>query len=76
MRAEVTEELFRAVGVELLSDDAIEADHALRELRGRVSELIKDTIGCTMKVSLVAPGTVPRSDGGKLSRVLDTRPRA
>ncbi len=46
-----------------------------RELRGRVSGLIKDTIGCTMKVTIVAPGTVPRSEGGKLSRVLDTRCR-
>ena len=26
-----------------------------------------------MTVSVVAPGTVPRSDGGKLSRVIDTR---
>ena len=59
-------------GAELLADDAIEADHALRELRGRVSGLIKDTIGCSMKVTIVAPGTVPRSEGGKLSRVLDT----
>ena len=40
-----------------------------------MSGLIKDTIGCTMKVTIVAPGTVPRSEGGKLSRVLDTRPR-
>ena len=58
-----------------LSDDAIEADHPVAELRGRVSGLIKDTIGCTMKVTIVAPGTVPRSEGGKLSRVLDNRPR-
>ena len=48
---------------------------AVGELRGRVSGLIKDTTGCTMKVTIVAPGTVPRSEGGKLSRVLDTRSR-
>jgi phenylacetate-CoA ligase len=75
VRTEATGDFFRVVGAELLSDDAIEADHTVAELRGRVSGLIKDTIGCTMKVTIVAPGTVPRSEGGKLSRVLDTRPR-
>ena len=75
VRTEVTEELFRSVGSELLSDEAIEADHTLRELRGRVSGMIKDTIGCSMKVSVTAPGSLPRSEGGKLPRVLDKRPR-
>ena len=75
VRTEVTEELFRSVGSELLSDDAIEADHTLRDLRGRLSRMIKDTIGCSMKVSVAAPGALPRSDGGKLPRVLDERPR-
>ena len=73
VRAEVTEEFFRSVGVELLSDDAIEADHVLRALRGQVAGLIRDSIGCTMTVSVVAPGSVPRSDGGKMARVIDTR---
>jgi phenylacetate-CoA ligase len=76
VRAEVTEEYFRAVGIELLSDDAIEADHALRALRDRVGFLIKDTIGCTMQVRLMAPGAVPRSEGGKLPRVVDARPKS
>ncbi len=74
VRAEVTEEFFRSVGVELLSDDAIEADHvASRRCAGRSAGLIKDSIGCTMTVSVVAPGSVPRSDGGKMARVIDTR---
>ena len=76
VHAELTDDFFRSVGVELLSDEAIEADHVLHELRGRVSDLIKDSIGCTMTVRVVAPRTVPRSDGGKLSRVIDTRARA
>ena len=75
VRTEATGAFFRVAGGALGSDEASEADHAVAELRGRVSGLIKDTIGCTMKVTIVAPGTVPRSEGGKLSRVLDTRPR-
>jgi phenylacetate-CoA ligase len=75
VRTEVTADFFHAVGVELLNDEAIAADHSLRAVRDRVSFLIKDTIGCTMQVTLVAPGSLPRSEGGKLGRVLDTRPR-
>jgi phenylacetate-CoA ligase len=73
VRTEVTEDFFHSVSAERLSDEAIEADDALRALRERVSSLVKDSIGCTMKVSLVAPGTLPRSEGGKLARVIDTR---
>jgi phenylacetate-CoA ligase len=75
VRTEVTDEYFRAVGVDLLNDEVIAADHSLRAVRDRVSRLIKDTIGCTMQVTLAAPGSLPRSEGGKLGRVLDTRPR-
>ena len=75
VRTEASDDFFRSVGIDVLSDDAIAADHTVGALRERVSGLIKDTIGCSMKVSIVAPGSVPRSEGGKLSRVLDTRPR-
>ena len=62
-----------SVGAELLSGEVVEADDTLRELRDRISFLIKDTLGCTMTVTLMGPGTVPRSEGGKLQRVVDRR---
>ncbi len=43
------------------------------ELSGRVAAIIRDTIGCTMAVTLVGPGEAPRSDGGKIQRVQDLR---
>jgi len=73
VRTELTDAFFATVATDLLSDEAIDADHALRAVRDRTSALVKDTIGCSMKISLVPPGTVPRSDGGKLGRVVDTR---
>ena len=76
VRAELTEDYFRSVGSELPSRDAREAGHPLHALSGRVSGLIKDSIGCSMAVAVVAPGSLPRSEGGKLSRVIDDRPRA
>jgi phenylacetate-CoA ligase len=43
------------------------------ELEDRVGSLIRDTIGCTMAVTLLPPGQAPRSEGGKIQRVLDLR---
>ena len=47
--------------------------HAAPELGERVGALIRETIGCTMAVTLVGPGEAPRSDGGKIQRVRDLR---
>ena len=46
---------------------------AAPELGERVGALIRETIGCTMAVTLVGPGEAPRSDGGKIQRVRDLR---
>jgi L-arabinose isomerase len=39
----------------------------------RVEERLRETIGASMRVSLLAPGFGPRSEGGKLARVDDRR---
>jgi phenylacetate-CoA ligase len=46
------------------------SDTALAE---RVASMIKGTVGCTARVTLVPPGEAPRSEGGKLARVEDLR---
>jgi len=43
------------------------------DLSKQLSDKIKDTIGLSMAVELKAPGEIPRSQGGKLSRILDKR---
>ena len=48
-------------------------DERAREVTERVERLLRDTIGCTMAVTLVSPGEAPRSDGGKIQRVTDLR---
>jgi phenylacetate-CoA ligase len=45
----------------------------MRDLRNRIAYLVKDTIGLTINVTLMAPGTIPRSEGGKLRRAVDMR---
>jgi phenylacetate-CoA ligase len=70
VQAEVSEEFFRAAGASAL---ALDGEAVARTLRDRVSYLIKENIGVTMAVTLVPPGTAPRSEGGKLQRVVDQR---
>jgi phenylacetate-CoA ligase len=43
------------------------------DLRSRAERALRETIGCSFAVALQPPGTVPRSEGGKLQRVLDRR---
>ncbi|WP_439574709.1 phenylacetate--CoA ligase PaaK [Phreatobacter sp.] len=50
-------------------------DHDARERAGaRLAQSVKDTIGISAAVTVVAPGTLERS-GGKARRVLDKRPK-
>ena len=70
--AELSEHFVRASGLSPVGDDFGD-DPRLRPLRARIVTLIRDLVGVTMSVRLVAPGTAPRSEGGKLTRVVDRR---
>jgi phenylacetate-coenzyme A ligase PaaK-like adenylate-forming protein len=37
------------------------------------SRQLKEHIGLTMRITAGLPGTIPRSEGGKLNRILDLR---
>lgn len=43
------------------------------EIANALKAKIKDTIGISMQVQLCKPQSIPRSQGGKLSRILDKR---
>ena len=43
------------------------------DLEKAFSKKLKNTIGITMQVTLMTPGGVSRSEGGKLQRIVDTR---
>lgn len=75
VQAEVGEGFWRESSVATLSADQVESDERLRTLHGRISRLIRDTVGVSMRVTLLAPGQAPRSEGGKLNRVVDRRPK-
>ena len=48
---------------------------AVQGLNARVAERLRGVTGLTVRVSIVPPGTLPRSEGGKLRRVVDQRSR-
>jgi phenylacetate-CoA ligase len=60
--------------VEVEAEESFLADgERARELRERAERQLHERIGCSLRVTLQPPGTVPRSEGGKLQRVLDRR---
>jgi phenylacetate-CoA ligase len=73
VKVEVAEALFREIAQETLSDAVVEADHRLHGLQQQIQQKIKGTVGLNMKVTLMAPGAVARSEGGKLRRTVDLR---
>jgi phenylacetate-CoA ligase len=69
VEVEVSETFLREVGTDSLSGDV----EQVGALRARTERNLRETIGCSLPVTLKPPGSVPRSEGGKLQRVLDRR---
>ncbi|RJP23996.1 MAG: phenylacetate--CoA ligase [Deltaproteobacteria bacterium] len=77
VRVEVTDEFMAKAGADVLqgSEQEILKDVALaRQKMENLKRDIKDIIGISVKVTLVQPGTIQRSEG-KAKRVEDRRPR-
>jgi phenylacetate-CoA ligase len=77
VRIEVTEEFMAKAGTDVLKGSEKEILKDVQLARQKVENLkrdIKDMIGITAAVTLVPPGTVPRSEG-KAKRVEDRRPK-
>ena len=73
LRLELSQDAFYRLGQEVLSEELLETDQYLQNLRNKVQHKVKDTVGVTVKVNLLAPGSAPRSAGGKLRRIVDER---
>jgi phenylacetate-CoA ligase len=71
--AEVEVEVSDTFLLEAGTDSLAEELEHVRELRDRTERCLRESIGCSLPVTFKAPGTVPRSEGGKLQRVLDRR---
>ncbi|MFK8057363.1 MAG: phenylacetate--CoA ligase family protein [Saprospiraceae bacterium] len=59
------------VSVEVEVTQGVDIDD--ESLQTTFKNRIKDTVGLSMNIDFKAPGSIPRSGGGKLSRILDKR---
>ncbi|MCO6490073.1 MAG: phenylacetate--CoA ligase [Phaeodactylibacter sp.] len=73
VKVEVKDEVLRALGRPNLAQKPEALPDALRHLHAALAKKIKESIGLTMAIALAEPGSIPRSEGGKLNRVLDLR---
>jgi phenylacetate-CoA ligase len=77
IRIEVTEEFMAKAAADVLKGgehDIVSDVIAAREKTHNLVRDIKDIIGITVMVTLVPPGTIPRSEG-KAKRIVDNRPK-
>lgn len=66
-----TMDLFE-IKVEVTADTMSDSMSGMEAVRKRVAASIKEIVGLSPRISLVAPGTLPRSEG-KIKRVIDER---
>ena len=62
----------REIKVELKAESFSDGIRALEALRKKVFAAVKQIIGLSPKITLVEPGSLPRSEG-KIKRVIDNR---
>lgn len=73
VRVEVADPLLQELEVQQIDEETVAQHEALQKLRGELTRRIKQTIGLNMDITLHARGEIPRSEGGKLNRVVDER---
>lgn len=73
VKVELNEELYKTLAPAALNEEAIRSSDRLNMLCNQLLKKIKDNIGLSMKLELTAPGAIPRSEGGKLNRIVDQR---
>lgn len=68
---ELSENIYRELNIQhILTDDIPDV---IKNLHYKLSQKIKDNTGLSMKITIESFGKVPRSEGGKLSRIKDLR---
>ncbi len=73
VQIEVTGDFYHRVGAAAFDHPEAGPAPELAELERRLGRRLRDGLGLRTRVTLVAPGRGPRSEGGKLQRVEDRR---
>jgi phenylacetate-CoA ligase len=72
IQVEVDADLYRQTDWLALQNQAPAAE-SVQKLQESLRHRLHEVLGLSTKVTLLPPGTLPRSEGGKLQRVLDRR---
>ena len=74
VKVEISKKFSKAHNINgTLTKEMINESESLLTLTNKLSRKIKNSIGITMQVSLQPFGRIPKSDGGKLNRIIDLR---
>lgn len=69
VRVEITKEYEQSISL----TNTRNINDTLSGLAAQIAKKIKNNIGLNMKISLMSNGDIPRSEGGKLNRIIDKR---
>jgi phenylacetate-CoA ligase len=73
VKIEVDATLLNKLGVETITPETLKQHLILAQLHHNIGHKIKENIGLSMHITLTHFGAIPRSEGGKLSRIVDLR---
>lgn len=73
VNVELESGFFNELGIDTISPEVIKEQPHLSELYYGFVKKIKDNTGLSMHLHLLVPGAIPRSEGGKLNRIIDLR---
>jgi phenylacetate-CoA ligase len=73
VKIEVDATLLNKLGVETVTPETLKQHPILAQLHHNIGHKIKENIGLSMHITLTHFGAIPRSEGGKLSRIVDLR---
>jgi phenylacetate-CoA ligase len=73
VKVEIGNELWRQLAITSLDNEVVQNHDRLSLIHRALQKKIKDNIGLTMNIQLLNPGAIPRSEGGKLNRIVDVR---
>ncbi len=73
VQVEVAEGFFNHIGDEVFAGHTTESVAELKTLEGTITHKIHDILGINTQVTLLPPFGAPRSEGGKLRRLVDKR---
>jgi len=71
VHVELHQDIFHGLGRP--GEDEFKNSDRLQQVHRSLQKKIKDNIGLSMQVYFKAPATIPRSEGGKLNRIVDKR---